>query len=306
MFKDFIIQEIPYFFNLSKEEQNKKIKENKQLLIESFDLFFLKKISLDPNLENYLELQKLLQCNDKNGLKEFHSNISHKYNNLYNEAFLNFEGIGDNLFYLNEFVNIKEENINNIYEYIDYLFQNKIKYAKDSVKLFELNGEWIQFLWNTNDSSKFYYGTVYSIGSYLRLLLEDLYSDYLSKFFDISYVTKSGLNNKFKYYGKYKEIKFFQDQCEHYLNNYIQNFNIPENIKNSVFIIDHSNKVDNCMDIIINDFDVTHKIKFETFQNDIEKLLNCNIHILKEIEKKELSQFKQYMNLIYQKSLRLI
>lgn len=301
MFKSFIVQEIPHFFQLPKEQQEDIIYQNKEKLIPSFYKYFLNEISLDNNLKNNLELQLLLKNNNEEEISDFFHKIPTYYSNIYNENLLFFEGVGENLFYLNEFIDIKEEKIESISQYAEYLYQGKLKYNQNVKK--NLDGDWIRLIWYTNNESKFYYGNLYSIESYLFYILEDTYSKYLNIFFDVTY--SRNLIKKYNYYKKDLQIKFFKDKIEEYISNFQNNFSIAS-LENTIFIIHKNSKIENNMEIIFNDITSFENIRFETFQKDLEKKINYNINELEIIKKNEISKLKMYMNSIYEKSLRLI
>ncbi len=311
MFKDFINQEIPYFSSLSEAEKELKIKENMENLSHNFYLYFLENLVLDKNFIHRDKLIEILKNKEESELDDFFQELPNKYKNIYNEGMLHLQGKGDNLFYLNEYIDVEFNNFSNLYEYINHLYNNRISYLQNNniqnnnIIKFDLS-EWSRLIWHSQNKSTFYYSTLYSLNIYILSKIDNLQGQYLSKFFDFSYSLKNKDNvHRYKYYGKQKQFDYFQDQCYDYLNNFKLNFKTPENMKSSIFCIFKNNSQENSLDIVFCDEDITKEINFKNFQRDIEKFINYDINKLKEIELQEIRKFKNFMHNAYQKSLRL-
>jgi len=311
MFKDFIIQEIPYFFSLPKEEQQKNILKNKDNLSHNFYLYFLEKLAIQEDFILKDKLIYLLTKNDTEELDDFFTDIPSKYKKIYNEGMLYIHGIGNNLFYLNELIDVDFNEFNTVYSYMNHLYNNRASFynssnntQKTQIIKFDLS-EWVRLIWHSENKSTFYYSNLYTVNRYLLNILDDIQYQYIVNLFDHTYISEDYSKSIHKLYGKEKQYDFFQEQCSQYLLNFKNTFKVPEHLENSIFCKFKNNFEGNHLDIIFNSEDVTKHITFNNIQSDIEKFINYNINELKEIELQEIRKFKMFINSIYEKSLRL-
>ncbi len=241
-------------------------------------------------------------------------NDEHQF--IFNKAILPISGIGQNSFFLNEYLaegtTILDFETVYDYSYDDHCFQEKTRKEEDSQYIIKPYRGDLHFTWaRLMVDGIFYYATLSSMASYLHDTIDSVGSDKINELMPHKYVKgrdygkKEGrgflLDLQVDANGMELQLEELQRRFWKYLSERYQTLldECTRQARKCVYIFDKSKKNDPHMDFVFSDKSALKAVSFKQFIADCQQIIGDNQQ-LKVLETQEIGAIVSFLEEEYQ------
>lgn len=256
-----------------------------------------------PAKDNFAIEQILLQelfniwVDNEEELSAARNNFDGEQQCLFNSTVLPINGIGENNFFLNEYL-AEEANILNFetlndYCYNDYCFQEKVRREQDpEYRQKPYRGDLASCWARLTVNDVFYYANLSSRAIHIYNALDTTGSNKISELIPHEYVQGKNHGKKegqgFLYDmnvfadGMELQLEELQDRFWKYLSKRYEELldQCDQQAKNCVYIIDHSTRNDPHLDFVFSDKTALKAVRFKHFMTDCQQLAGNNQELI--------------------------
>ncbi len=305
--KQAIVQVKPEYFSWSPAER-----ENYHVNRPTEDTFCLQQILLKELFDIWVKTEEELDI----AMDAF----SDEQQLVFNRAALPINGIGENSFFLNEYLGEDATilDFETLYDYShnDYCFQEKVRKEENLEHVIRPYRGDLNFCWaRLMIDGGFYYATLSSIAGYIHGTMDSVGSDKINELIPHEYV-KGKNHGKREGKGFLFDLQVEADGMElqleelercfwEYLSKRYETLleECNRQAKRCVYIIDKSKKDDPHMDFVFSDKTALKTVHFKHFMADCQQIIGNNQH-LKVLETQEVDTVISFLEQKYQDILQ--